>query len=418
MRFAVARSIVLLTLLAFVLPSPVRAADDGGEREKGKAALPSFDPNIGKRINQALDAMQAGRFDEARELLDRINLRRASPYEVGRVEQIFAAIDQSQEKYASARAHLGRALESGGLNESEASAVRFQIAKLLLVEEKWPEGVAMLEEWFAKESAPNSAAYYTLAVAYYQVENLDKSVEAAQKAVDLAGDKPQESWLQLLLALRLRRQEYGLAYTLLLGLIEKQPDKKTYWLEASSAALSVENYNGATTLLQLAHTGNLLTDPSEIRRLAELLIFRGIPHRAAQLLSEALDDKRLPQDATVYELLGNCWIASRDYDKALEPLARAGELAGTGEPYLRLAEIHAQQENWPGAVDALQSAMDKGGLKRLGLAQFLMGMAHFNQKNLGEARTWFQRAATHRDQKIQAQAWLTHTENALTAEKL
>lgn len=417
MRADFATTIALLTLLALASAPATRAENDSPRgRSKSQGAQPNFDPNIGKRINQAIDEMQADRFDAARAVLDRINLRRASPFEISRVEQIYAAIDQSQEKYTSAREHLGRALESGGLNDSEASAVRFQIAKLLLVEERWADGVAALEAWFAQEAEPNSAAYYTLAIAHYQIENLDKAVTAAQKAVDLAAGKPQESWLQLLLALRLRRQEFALAYPILLGLIENQPNKKTYWIEASSAALSAEDYESATSLLQLAYTGDLLSEASEIRRLAELLIFRGIPHRAAQLLTQAIDAKRLMAESSTYELLGNCWIAAREYDKAIEPLARAGELASTGEPYLRLAEIYAQQENWAGAVDALQRGMDKGNLKRLGLAQFLMGMAHFNQKKLPEARTWFQRATTHREQKMQADAWLKHTQNALAAQ--
>jgi tetratricopeptide (TPR) repeat protein len=215
--------------------------------------------------------------------------------------------------------------------------------------------------------------------------------------------------------MRLRRQEYPLAYPLLLGLIERTPERKTYWVQASSVALSSENYDSATALLQLAQNGNLLTEAKEIRSLAGLLIVRGIPYRAAQLLQQAIADQRLSGDAENYELLGNCWVAARDYDKAVEPLNRAGELAATGEPFLRLAEVYAQQENWPGAVEALRHGIDKGNLKRPGLALLLMGMAHFNQKKLPDARTWFERAAAHPEQKTQAEAWLAHTEKAIAA---
>src|SRR6185436_7904254 len=147
-----------------------------------------------------------------------------------------------------------------------------------------------------------------------------------------------------------------------------------------------EKYDNATALLQLADAGDLLTEAKEIRSLAALLIFRGIPYRAAQLLQQGIADGRLT-DAESYELLGNCWIAARDYEKAVEPLTRAGEIGPTGEPYLRLAEVYAQQENWPGAVGALQHGIDKGNLKRPGLAQLLMGIAQFNQKKYPEART-------------------------------
>jgi tetratricopeptide (TPR) repeat protein len=190
---------------------------------------------------------------------------------------------------------------------------------------------------------------------------------------------------------------------------------KTYWVQASSVALSTENHDDAAALLQLAHTGDLLTEASEIQILAELLMLRGIPHRAALLLERAIADKRLTGDARSFELLSNCWIVARDYARAIEPLTRASELGATGELYVRLAQLYAQQEDWSGAVGALQRGIEKGNLKQPGLAQLLMGMARFHQKNLPEARVWFQRAAAHREQKTHAEAWLNHTEKTLAA---
>jgi tetratricopeptide (TPR) repeat protein len=181
------------------------------------------------------------------------------------------------------------------------------------------------------------------------------------------------------------------------------------------AALSTENYDAAAAVLQLADTGDLLIEANEIQLLAELLMLRGIPHRAALLLEGAIADKRLTPDAKIFELLSNCWIVARDYEKAIAPLARASDLDTTGELYVRLAQLYAQQEDWSGAVDALQRAIEKGNLKQPGLAALLMGMAQFNQKRLPEARVWFQRAAAHREQKEHAEAWLDHTEKTLAA---
>ena len=54
-----------------------------------------------------------------------------------------------------------------------------------LPEEKWREGAAALEEWFRTAQNPNGAAYYLLAVAYYQQEDYKRALVPAQKAVDL-----------------------------------------------------------------------------------------------------------------------------------------------------------------------------------------------------------------------------------------
>ena len=64
-------------------------------------------------------------------------------------------------------------------------------------EEKWKEGAAALEEWLKTAANPNSAAFYLLAVAYYQQEDFDRALPPAKKAVELMDKtKPNENWLQ------------------------------------------------------------------------------------------------------------------------------------------------------------------------------------------------------------------------------
>lgn len=399
--------------LALSMVAPAMAADR--RKAKEPSARARVDPRTGKRLNAAIDDLQAGRAAEARANLEKINLNRASPYEISRVEQLFAAIDQGEEKYGAAREHLSKAIASGGLNAAEVSSAKFQIAKLYLADEHWKEGVAVLQEWFAAEPNPNSAAYYTLAAAYWQMDDAGAALEPAQKAVELAGGNAQEAWLQLLLAIRFKREEFALAYPVLLQLVEKVPDKKVYWVQVAAVALSMEKYDTAASLLQLAHNAGLLTDGAEIKRLAELLAHEGAPYRAAQILARAIDGKQLNADTAVYEFLGNCWIAAREFDKAIEPLSRAGELADNGEPYVRLAEVYFQQEDWRHVSEVLARGFDKGHLKHPGNAKLLMGLALYNQKKLQDARTWFERASAHSESNAQAEGWLRHTDQELGA---
>ncbi len=90
---------------------------------------------------------------------------------------------------------------------------------------------------------PNSSAYYLLAVAYYQQE-LYSRLAPAQKAVELA-EKPQESWIQLVLALHLQEENWAEAVPLLVRLINLYPEKKTYWVQLSSVYGQKENTEGA-----------------------------------------------------------------------------------------------------------------------------------------------------------------------------
>lgn len=406
---------ILSVILALACCTPWAASSvaqaKSGDKKEVKA--PPLDPRMGNRLNKAIEELEAGKTGAARATLETINLDRASPYERSRIEQLFAAIDQMEEKYASARQHLGKALASGGLNDQEVSATRYQIAKLLVVEEKWAEGVKELEAWFAAEPTPNSAAYYTLAVAYYQLGKVNAAVTPAQKAVDLAGDKVQESWLQLLLAIRAQREEYSLAYPTLMRLLERLPNNKAYWMQGASVALSMGKYDTATAMLQLAHTAGLLTTGDEIQRLVELLAHAGIPYRAARILSDALNRKQVPASTKTYELVGNCWIAAREFDKAIEWLDRAGSLSDNGDPYVRLAEVHVQREEWGKAVASLERAMNKGNLKRAGNAKLLMGIALYNENRVRDARSWFERAQAHSETRTQAAGWVRQIDTDL-----
>jgi tetratricopeptide (TPR) repeat protein len=365
----------------------------GQGQGQGNAPAPTIDAATGKILNEAIELLNMDNYAGAKQKIGTLNLEKLSPYERSKVEQILFSIAVTEEKYDEARAHLQAAINAGGFNEQEVSQARYQYAQLFMQEEKWREGAAALEEWFQTATNPNSAAYYLLAVAYYQMEDHDKALAPAQKAVELM-DKPQEAWVQLLLALYLEEERHRDAIPLLERLIALVPDKKTYWMQLSSVYGLMEDYPKALAVMQLAYSAGLVTEDSEIRRLADLLMFNDVPYRGATVLETAIQNKTVNPDDKLYEKLANCWIAAAEYDRAIAPLQRAAELANTGDLFVRLGEVQVQREDWPGAIAALQRGIDKGQLRDTGNAQLMMGLALFNQKNYREAREWFNRSRT------------------------
>jgi len=397
-------------VLALGAAPPASLAQD--KKKSGEAAAPPIDPLTGKRINEALEHLNAQRYGQAEAVLGKLNLERLSPYERSRVEQILASIDHAQENLPGARAHLEQALAAGGLNDLEQSQVRFQIAQLFMAEERWKEGAAALQAWFQTAQNPNSAAYYLLAVAYYQQGDHKNALAPAQKAIELS-EKPQESWLQLLLALRLEREEHRAAVPILRRLLAVAPGNTTYWMQLSAVNGALGSYEDALVPLQIAYNAGMLTQDAEVRRLADLLLHLDIPHRAAEILTESVAAKRVNADAELQEKLGNCWVAAREYDKAIPPLRRAADLSASGDLWVRLGEVQMQREDWEGASEALRRGLEKGRLEDPGNAQLLLGIASYSQKKPQEARTWFQRAREHGKTRAQAEGWLRHLEQEL-----
>lgn len=398
-RSTLARVLVLLLGSALLAP-PLLAA----EREPAPPPA-DIDQRTGRILNEAIELMNADDLDGAQGKLGELDLQRLSPYERGRVEQILANIEYSKANYAVSRQHMQAAIDSGGLNAQEIAQVSYQIAQLYMAEENWEEGTRAMEAWIATAAAPNSAAFYLLAAAYYQMEDFDKSLPNAQKAVELS-ETPQEGWLQLLQALLLQKEDYAAAVEVLRRSINLYPEKKVYWLQLSSVYATLEDYRNALSVLQLANLAGLLEDDGDYRRLAELMMAQDSPVKAAELLSAKLDAGVLKADQKLYELLSNAWIAAREYRSALPPLEQAAGLADDGNLFVRLGEVNMQIEDWPAAAAAFDKALEKGGVRNEGSVHLLLGIAHFNANNFDEAVRWLERAARSESEARNARAYL------------
>jgi tetratricopeptide (TPR) repeat protein len=393
-----------LLLSASLCLSQSALAQRAGEDEE-KEAAPTIDQRTGEVLNEAIEFLGMDKYDEAQAVLGELQLDRLSPYERGRVEQILANIEYSKDNYPASRAHMQAAIDSGGLNVQEMDQMAFQIAQMFMAEENWTEGAKAMEAWISSAAAPNSSAYYLLAVAYYQMENFDKSLPNAQKAVDLT-EVPQETWLQLLQALLLQKEDYAGAEKVLKQIINLYPEKKTYWVQLSSVYAALDDLENALTIMQLANHAGLLNESSDFLRLAELMTAQNTPVRAANLLTDKIDSGVIEGNLKVYEQLSNSWIAAREYRKALPVLDQAAELDDNGELFVRIGDVNIQLEEWDAAVSAYGKALDKGGLKDTGTVHLMLGIANYNQEKFDEAKRWFERAASSEKNARNARAYL------------
>jgi len=265
------------SLMVFVQPvlaqsSSQNSSRAGNSKEKDKETPPQgLDQQTAKVLSEAIELLNMENHAGAAAKIATLNFEKLSPYERAKVEQILFQVSYSQEKFAEARDHLKKAVDSGGLNAQEVSDAKYQSAQLFIQEEKWKEGAAALEDWIKTAEKLNSAAYYLLAAAYYQMEDYNRALPPAKKAVELA-EKPNESWLQMLSALYLQKDQYKDAIPILETLVGLAPSKKTYWMQLSSVYGQLEDYPKALATMQLAYSAGLVTDDQEVRRLADLLI--------------------------------------------------------------------------------------------------------------------------------------------------
>jgi tetratricopeptide (TPR) repeat protein len=404
--------IALASSLALAPAAFGQVSQQGTSRAATRNAEPQappadIDAQTGRILNEAIELMNAEDYAGAAQKIGTLELDRLSPYERGTVERVLFNTSYAQERYEEARTHLQRAIDSGGLNAQQISEARYQSAQLFVQEGEWPEAAAALEAWFETEPSPNSAAYYLLAAAYFQQGNLERALPPAKRAVELMDPaKPNESWLNMLSAVYLQSERYQEAIPVLQRLVAAAPDKKAYWLQLSSVYVQEDDYANGLAALQLAYAAGLVRGDADVRRLADLLVFNGVPYRGARVLEAAIEDEIVTLDDKLYEKLANCWIAAGELDKSLAPLRRAAELSPSGDLFVRLGEVHVQLQDWDGVIAAVARGIDKGALADPGNADLMLGIAHYSRKSYADAVPFFERARRFDKHRSMADSYL------------
>ncbi len=159
------------------------------EEKSGKREAPPIDVSTGKTLNEAIEALNAQKYDDAKAHPREDEHGEAEPVRTRAASIRSRLRSPVRRTTTTAFARTCKlAIASGGLNDEEIQEARYQIAQMFIAQEKWQEGINALNEWFATAVNPNSTAYYLLAVAYYQLKKPDQALAPAQKAVDLSGD--------------------------------------------------------------------------------------------------------------------------------------------------------------------------------------------------------------------------------------
>ncbi len=417
MRPPAARRWVLALLTALSVPFglPARAADeapiDREELQRERSARESLYP-VRKRISRYLEAaakkVDKGEPEEARDLLERLNPKRLNPYERALLYRMQAFVAYTGADYKSAIEYFEKVLGEEILPLRDESKIRFNIAQIHASLQQWRETVAALDQWERYAEAPDPLADYLRGIAYYQLDDLDSALTSARKAVDLSAE-PAESWLQLLAALYVQKEDYANAVPVLEELVVRFP-KKQYWVQLSLIYGAREDYQSSLAAQQVAYLQGFLEEDKELRRLARSYLYHNLPYPAAKVLAKAIAEGQVERDPEALELLANSWIAAREYDKALDPLREAAERSTDGNLYLRLGQVYMQREEWGRATEMLQKAVQKGGLKSFGNAQLLLGICYYNDQRVDQARSSFARAREHEATREAAERWITHIE--------
>ncbi len=370
---------------------PTQAGKDGGAADKRAVGLSR---PVAEKLAKAIELFESDRFDAALAIVDELAKRgRLRVPEIAQIHRFRGYIFLSKGRSEAAADELQQALAPHALDRFAEQQTTYSLAQLYTQLGRYDAALELIDAWFASAENPKPDAFFLKAMILVQQQKFEAALEPAQIAVGMT-DTPRESWVQLLVAIYIQQQDYPNVAVNLERLISIAPQKKQYWVQLAAVQNHLKQDAKALATLRLAQQAELLSDDRDLRQLARMLFVRDLPFQCAQETEQAIAKGTVKADADSYRMISNCYIAARELDRALEPLAKAGELAPDGEMYMLLGQMHLQREQYQPALEVLQKALAKSKAEQRGSVQLLIGVAELGSNRFDAAERAFRAAAS------------------------
>ena len=407
----------LPVLLASVPADLVLAAEKAAAQEQQPRRTPALRNKVYEKLSAAQVEAEAGNYDKAMAILnqlrERTGKRQLNSYELANVYNLSAYLHYSWEDYDKALKDYQLILKQPDIPLAMEISTRYTVAQMLLLYERWQEGLDELNRWFAASDNPSASAFILRGQTYYQLKQYRKALADIEKAVAMTeakGKVPDEQWLSLA---RYLYYETGDTDSVIdtLGDLLTYYQNKTYWLQLAHVYAENNQEDKQLSALESAYQQGLLDKESELVNLALLYLNADAPFQAGSVIDYGLSLGLVKATETNLKLLANAWRRAHEIDKAIKTLRQAASKSNQGELWVQLGNLYLDKENYPEAIAALDKGLKAGGLKRQDSAQLSLGMAYFGDFQYDRAKVAFKNAGKDKRSSRHSEQWLKYLEN-------
>ena len=389
------------TALAAVL-----AAAMLGSQAVGAATLSE---RVFRSLSEIHELREAQKLGEALSMTDRLLSRSMSDHERAQTLLLKADLLMLMERYEDTVQPLEKALQTGAVPKARVPHIRSTLGQLYAQIGRYRDAIKLLEEWLREEEKPPANVYFMLAMAYLET----KQLKPARRNVDLArkaADKMTESQYRFAGSIYLQQSDWRALQQLLEEAIRMYPKQATFWKQLAQVYMERRQEAKALTVLRLAYAGRMLTKSSELVQLAQLMRLQEVPWLAGQVLEHGFERKQIEPTARNWKLLGNAWMAAREYRKAYPALRKAAEMTRKSSDWLQLARLYVQNAEWEGCTASAQSGLQTGP-KDPGPFHLLRGICAYEQDDRDGALQSFAKAKKSKSSAAEANGWTQFIES-------
>jgi tetratricopeptide (TPR) repeat protein len=389
--------------------------DDGSDRKTKETVAMS--QQVYEKLTEIQEMVEAQDYGTAHKLIGEMlgGKKKLTDYERAQVYNLSAYSHYLEENYAQAVKDYDQVLAVPELPEALILSTLKTKAQLQFTLEDYEGALNTVHKLMGEISEPSADVFMLEGQALFQLSRYDEALDPIRTAIEMyqaQGQVPKENWLLLLRVIYFEQKDYDSMIDVVRQLIEYYP-KDTYVLTLAGIYSELGDTKKQLVLTEVLYESGMLASSSHATNLANLYLLHGEPYKAAVTLQTEMEANIVESNERNLRLLSQAWYQAREDQKAIPPLQRAAAMANEGELYIRLAQAHINLEQWNDAATALNKGLQMGGLKRADQANIMLGMALFNQKQLEQARTAFQRAQRDNRSARTAEQWIKYVDSEI-----
>ncbi|WP_229595521.1 tetratricopeptide repeat protein [Pseudodesulfovibrio sediminis] len=225
---------------------------------------------------------------------------------------------------------------------------------------------------------------YQAATCFFQAKKYAQAYDVTKPLLGLKTVKP--DWVRLAAHSLILLKRWPEAERTLIHFLRRSPTEHAYWKLLANIRMQRKHYKKAAAALEIAYR---IAQPTALERrtLSQLYLYINAPLLAAHALEGSFTHTPSPK---VCDQLAQAYLTAGRTKQALDMLDKAMALEKTPERSLIKGRILYAKRRYPEAIAALRQAVQLND--KTGLANYLLGMIFWEQKQWDEARHWFQSA--------------------------
>lgn len=217
----------------------------------------------------------------------------------------------------------------------------------------------LLKKWESESTSISVSQYYFISQVYYilgDYKTVLKYIDTVLKEATLANLEMRESWYKTRLSAYFELGNYPMMKKTLITLVANWP-KPAYWWQLSSTYNELNDEASFFAVTEMIYQSGYFDKPTHYTMMAQIFMAQDVPIKAAWILEFALKEKIIESDKDNLKLIGQAYLMSQEYKKAISPLSKVAAIAKDYQLWMQVGQVQQALNNMKGAAKAFSNSL-------------------------------------------------------------